>query len=129
NSFYLPFGNTIGETGIVSTGIAIANGESADVNVSVFLHWIGSPRPLGTLSLPAKGHVAFAVDQRLPFTQFLSGILEFAVNSQRIAVMGVQVDTSANRLVMEPALSAFSPGTARLAHLCGFRGKVNGIPG
>ena len=79
----VPFDNTGGSV----TSVAMANPSSAAETVSVNIATEAGAVSQASISLPAQGHMAFALPDQLPATAGHSGLAEFYLGSGR-AVLG-----------------------------------------
>ena len=91
-SYILPFDNTNG----IMTGVAVANGVGAPVNIpAVIRDSTGGRIGLGVFALPANGHSAFVLSDRFPVTAYQSGTIEFGVSAgTKIGVLGFRFPQS-----------------------------------
>jgi|SRR5581483_1176547 len=71
--FLVPFDNTSG----CVTGVAIANPSNANSTILVNVETETGAVSQATLSLPAQGHAAFALSERIPATAGHRGLAEF----------------------------------------------------
>ena len=121
-SYLLAFDNT----GVVSTGLAIANLASSAANVNVVIRDdTGALLRAGSIRLPPQGHTSFMLTDAtygFPSTANVRGTVEFDTpTGGQISVMGLRANTIPNStgfaVTSLPSLANVGAGGGTLAHI------------
>ena len=114
SAYMLPFVNPP----FGSTGIAIANTATGNVDVSVWMQVGGTYIGLGTLTVPASGHTSFVLDQKFPSTTWLpTSIIQFrAPTAGQISVIGLTFDPLGHTTAL-PVLTDATPFSGSVAQI------------
>ncbi|PYS03074.1 MAG: hypothetical protein DMG16_06455 [Acidobacteria bacterium] len=118
-SYALVFDNTDG----ISTGAAIANLTSESITVFVTVrNDVGAGIGTDTIQLSPRGHTAFMLDQRYPFTAAKRGSIQFDTSlAAQISVLGLRfigtaLTTIPSLALAIPALFNAAPNSGSITH-------------
>jgi hypothetical protein len=87
----VPFNNTNGAV----TGVAIANTSSASENISVGIRTASATTQPSAITLPAKGHMSFALPTQFTATAGQSGLAEFYSSSGSFSILALTFQSTA----------------------------------
>ncbi len=111
-SYMLAFDNT----GVITTGVALANLVGSAASVPVIIRGPGGNAVFsGQIALPARGHTAFMLVDRYPATANARGVIEFQTPvGGRISALGLRVNGPA--LTTLPVLTPTTSGGGSITH-------------